>query len=453
MSDIFEQYMPLVLPGSSNGKPRSARFGTCEYPGCTHARFHHGIKFCEECANDIDAKRKPNPFANGTRPKTNGAKPATEPATVRKMKLTKASDIPPRPVHWLWAGATAHEGRIPKGMLVLVAGREGTGKSSVLYTIAAQLTNGTLPGAHFGAPKSVIVAAYEDSWNHTIVPRLMAAGADLDRVLRVDVETVGDVHMSMTLPQDNRMLEDAIKENEVVMVILDPMMSALDARMKSKDYQSVYQSLLPIAGIADRTGCSFVGITHFNKTSGTDPMARIMGSAAFAGVVRGALIVHKVKPDERISILGQDPFEDTETPEQLYLLGHEKNNVGRMLPTLVYSVTGKFVAETDEGPVYAPVVTWHGETDETVAARMEAEEAPKTRETKTSTAQEWLRDFLSDGWHTKEDAMKEAESIGHKTRTIERASTALSNSNTLRRFQRVPGPVMWTTNRSAENPS
>ena len=89
----------------------------------------------------------------------------------RQLTLTRASDITVRPVHWLWAA------RIALGTLVLLGGREGIGKSTIAYTIAALVTRGRLPGRHFGQPKAVIVAATEDSWAHTIVPRLMAAGA------------------------------------------------------------------------------------------------------------------------------------------------------------------------------------------------------------------------------------------------------------------------------------
>jgi hypothetical protein len=50
------------------------------------------------------------------------------------------------------------------------------------------ITRGTLPGEFYGEPKSVLVAAAEDSWSQTIVPRLIAADADLDRVFRESAE-------------------------------------------------------------------------------------------------------------------------------------------------------------------------------------------------------------------------------------------------------------------------
>src|SRR3954464_6558261 len=98
----------------------------------------------------------------------------------RRLRLTRASEIPIRPVHWLWAD------RIALGTLALLGGREGIGKSTMAYQLAADLTRGRLPGVHFLQPRAVIVAATEDSWGHTIVPRLMAADAHLALVYRVD---------------------------------------------------------------------------------------------------------------------------------------------------------------------------------------------------------------------------------------------------------------------------
>ena len=117
------------------------------------------------------------------------------------MRLTPASAIAIRPVRWLW------EDRLSLGTLSLLGGREGVGKTLLAYTLAADLTRGSLPGVYLGQPRSVLVAATEDSWEHTITPRLMAAGADLTRVFRVDVVAPDDVPLSLSLPQDVAALE------------------------------------------------------------------------------------------------------------------------------------------------------------------------------------------------------------------------------------------------------
>jgi hypothetical protein len=101
-------------------------------------------------------------------------------AATQRVLLTPASEIKARRVWWLW------DARLAIGTLALLAGREGLGKSILAYTLAAMITRGELPGEHFGASRAVLVAATEDSWSQTIVPRLIAAGADLALVFKIE---------------------------------------------------------------------------------------------------------------------------------------------------------------------------------------------------------------------------------------------------------------------------
>ncbi len=59
-----------------------------------------------------------------------------EPPALRSVRLTSAADIKIKPVHWLWTD------RIALGTLALLGGREGIGKSTVAYQLAADLTRG-----------------------------------------------------------------------------------------------------------------------------------------------------------------------------------------------------------------------------------------------------------------------------------------------------------------------
>src|SRR5262249_40114098 len=132
----------------------------------------------------------------------------------RRIVLTPASAIPIRPVRWLWRD------RWPMGTLGLIGGREGIGKSILAYTQAAAITRGRLPGVFHGVPRSVIVAATEDSWEHTIVPRLMAADGDLSKVFRADVVTSEDAALTVSLPRDLAAIETVIREAQAVAVLL-----------------------------------------------------------------------------------------------------------------------------------------------------------------------------------------------------------------------------------------
>ena len=141
-----------------------------------------------------------------------GEADAADVPTLRSVRLTRASDIAVRPVHWLWAD------RVALGTLALLGGREGIGKSTVAYQLAADLTQGRLDGVYLSEPRAVIVAATEDSWGHTIVPRLMAAGADLDRVYRVDVQTYAGFETGLSLPRDLTALGEAVGQQGLQLV-------------------------------------------------------------------------------------------------------------------------------------------------------------------------------------------------------------------------------------------
>ena len=127
-------------------------------------------------------------------------------------------------MRWLW-----HE-RLALGSLNLLGGREGIGKSICLYTLGADITRGRLPGVYAGTPRAVVVAASEDSWEFTIVPRLMAAGADLERVFRVDVTAATGSETGLSLPRDLVGLEGVVRDVQAALIILDPLLSRLAAR-------------------------------------------------------------------------------------------------------------------------------------------------------------------------------------------------------------------------------
>jgi hypothetical protein len=136
---------------------------------------------------------------------TNGTSP--EPDTVpegRHVALTPAATIPPRRVRWTW------QDRIALGTIALLAGPEGLGKSTIAYWLAARTTQGDLPGEHHGTPKAALVCATEDSWAHTIVPRLMAHNANLNRVYRIEIHDTDDTDLGLSLPHDLTGLHQAI---------------------------------------------------------------------------------------------------------------------------------------------------------------------------------------------------------------------------------------------------
>ena len=119
----------------------------------------------------------------------------------RKLKATKVSDIRMTATRWLWEDGP--HCWIPMGALVGLGGREGVGKSTVCAHLLAKVTKGELPGDFYGTPKGVIIVSTEDDWSATIKPRLVAAGADLDRVFQVNAIEPDGLEGTLSLPEDH----------------------------------------------------------------------------------------------------------------------------------------------------------------------------------------------------------------------------------------------------------
>lgn len=329
-----------------------------------------------------------------------GRQVADEDPDRRHITLVPASTIKVRPVRWLWRD------RIALGTLALVGGREGIGKSMVCYQIAADMTCGRLPGVYFGQPKAVIVAATEDSWEHTIVPRLMAAGADLDRVYRVDVTTSDGFGSSLVLPRDLDALRDNIGQVDAGLVLLDPLISRLDGKLDTHKDAEVRQALEPLVALADRCGVAVLGIIHVNKSITTDPLSMLMASRAFSAVARAVLFV-TVDPDD----------------DKRRLLGQPKNNLGSTdMPSMTFTITGVKVADTEEGEVWTGRIQWGADDPRQIGELLRSSAESADARSATDEAADWLSDYLT--IHTVVDSLKvkfDGKGAGHSLSTIQRA--------------------------------
>jgi AAA domain len=338
--------------------------------------------------------------ASNSAPGPRLVEPAAPPLT-RTVHLTRASTIKPRAVLWFWLE------RLALGTLALIGGREGIGKSICAYTLAADCTRGRLSGVYLGTPRAVIIVATEDSWAHTIVPRLMAAGADLTKVYRADVLTAGLGEASLSLPRDLPSLEIVIADVGAALIILDPMLSRLDAALDTHKDAEVRQALEPLVALADRARVTILGLIHVNKSASTDALTTLMGSRAFAAVARSVLFV-MTDPDN----------------EEARLLGQAKNNLGRMdLPTLSFRIIGVQVADTADGPVWTGKLEWTGQSDRTIREALDAATEAAGDKTATSEASDWLDDYLrsQDGPADSAIVKRKGAAAGHSTSALHRA--------------------------------
>lgn len=341
----------------------------------------------------------------------------------RKLILTPASEIEMRPTQWLWDtteynAAPTSGGRFPVDSLVLAAGKPGLGKSQFGVWMAAQLTCGKLPGCYQGQPKSVIYAATEDSWEMTLAPRLKAAGADMARVYRIDVEDVEDARI--TLPRDITALGELVQEYNVGLLVLDPLLSALDAAVNDYRAKEVRAALEPLVAEAQTSRFTILGLCHFNKNAGLDPLDAVSGSNGFGALARAAVAFARLVREE-----DEDPELGSDLPEE-FVMSLIKNNLGRLnLPSHKY-VIEPFTIDTPTGRAYTSRFTVIGEADTSVRDMMRTAHlgtsVPKGN--KEEQAWEWIAAFLIAEPRKRVDIESSGRAAGHASRTIERALKA-----------------------------
>jgi hypothetical protein len=348
----------------------------------------------------------------------------------RHVSLTSASTITMRPVKWLWRD------RMPLGELSLLAGREDIGKSTISYTLTAWITTGTMKGEYLGTPRAVLVAASEDSWEHTIVPRLMAAGADLDLVYRVDVVTSDGFDGSLDLPADLGQLESSAKAVGAVLLLLDPLMSRLSATLDSHKDAEVRRALEPLVGLAHRASMAVLGLIHVNKGSSTDALTSIMASRAFTAVARAVLFAVKDPEDESRRILG-----------------NVKNNLGRSdLPTFGYQIGGHQVGETDDGPVWTGKVEWTGRSDRSIRdILVDVNEGNREKMQPGDDPVGWLFDFLKseNGSKASASVKRAGKEAGFSSDILNRSAKRLGVEFVSEGFPRI---TIWNLPQSLQSP-
>jgi putative DNA primase/helicase len=148
----------------------------------------------------------------------------------RRLITHRASDLQPEKLIWVWPG------RIPEGKLVLVGGPPGLGKSQLTAFMAATISNGGDWPCDEGSATvgNVIFMSAEDGIEDTIVPRLMAAGANLDCIHIVASATKldGTGRKTFSLKTDVDLLEAKAKEiRDVRLIIVDPISAYMGGLM------------------------------------------------------------------------------------------------------------------------------------------------------------------------------------------------------------------------------
>lgn len=319
------------------------------------------------------------------------------------------SDVAPERVAWLWPGY------LPAGKLVVIDGDPSCGKSTLTTDLAARCSTGSPwpDGTASNGPADVLLLSAEDGLGDTIVPRLLAAGADLTRVhALLEVPQLGDDGavrlVPPSLPRDIPILRDLVVRHQVRLVVIDVLMAYLNGKVDSHRDQDVRGVLHQLAAMAETTGCTLVLIRHLNKAGGGSPLYRGGGSIGIIGAARAAFIV------------GRDPDD-----QDRRVFAVTKLNIAIEPPTLAY----RLISDDTHG---CARVEWESEpVTGMTAEHLLRSPADAEERGERDQAAAWLADYLTEqgGEASATDVFREAARAGWSRDQIKRAKTAAGASS------------------------
>ena len=316
-----------------------------------------------------------------------------------------ASKIVPKKVEWLWPN------RVPLGKLTLFVGDPDNGKSMVGTYVTAATTTGLdwYEAKNVLSPSEVLIFASEDDKDDTIVPRLIAAGANLDKVQFGEIRSDGPNQTSnereMQLDKDVGAIRKALLENRNIrLVVIDPVSNYV-GNVKMIEEQAIRRVLAPLQKLAAETSVAIIGIMHLNKKADLQVINRVGGAMAFVGVARAVWLFCR----------------DKENPDEFQMLCVKKN-IGERSNGLRYQIATRNI-EIDGEEIPQPFIEWLGETDQSANDVLVSKSVGRASE--LEKASEWLKSLLSAGPKRASDVEQEAVAAGFSDRTLKRGKAKL----------------------------
>ncbi len=316
--------------------------------------------------------------------------------------ILSLSQVEAQAVPWLWRPYLA------MGMLAMLSGDPGAGKTFIVLAIAASLTVGRLPySGEPCLPVDVLYLSIENSPEHVVRPRFDLLGGDARRfhILRGSVMGEGKrARRGCVKLSDIRLLTESLEKTDARLVIVDPIQSYLGAEVDAHRSNETRPLLDGLARLAEEHRACFLLVRHFAKSPTGRAIHRGLGSIDLTGAVRTEL--HAGSVDDKRAMV------------------HAKSNLGQLGESLGYLIEG-------DGSF-----GWTGKSDLTA---VDLQEAESTREERSDLdeASDYLEQTLAGGPRKVKELQ---DGTGVHTRTLRRAAQKLGVQRT-RDGER--GPWIW----------
>lgn len=270
--------------------------------------------------------------------------PVRPPRAVAGKRTKRLSAGSMRKIDWLmrgWFGA---------GQITICEGWGGMSKSTIMIDLIARLTMGqTWPGGlpNPMEPCDALIITGEDDPEQVLLPRLVAAGGDPERVHYWNADFV--------MPTDlDELREELELQPNIKFVLIDPLFSHIDSKINTGRDTEVRRLVMdPLNDVAHDMGVVIFLARHLNKSSGQE--IGLKGSGSYGGLTGRARSV--------ISVI-KDPEDES---GQMKLFGVHKCNYALMPKPLRfvvqdYSFEGRSVygSENLDPEDMFPTISWRG---------------------------------------------------------------------------------------------
>jgi putative DNA primase/helicase len=315
-----------------------------------------------------------------------------------RLIMLDANTIEPQTVRWLWPG------RIALRKITLLASDPGLGKSLVTIDLVARVTRGKLwPLENATAPEgSALILSAEDDPADTMVPRLMAADADLLRVKLLDCVRETSVSgnpfdRGFSLERDVQLLERELSlMPDCRLIVVDPISAYLGGTDTHRN-ADVRALLTPLIKLAQRHDVAIIAVSHLNKGTGLHANYRVTGSIAFTATARAVYLIAK----------------DPDDPKRRLIMPI-KNNLAEDETGLAYRIN-----VTPDGIAF---IEWD---DQFVSVTPDEVFNPDPDSSAKDEAMAFLLDILGNGPASAKVVLAAAREAGIAERTLHRAKKAL----------------------------
>lgn len=302
--------------------------------------------------------------------------------------------------NWVWPG------RFPDGCVIL-EGRGGLGKSTLVTELAARITKARVWPDGTRARRNaagVLIMTHEDR-KPVIEQRLINAGADISRCF---------LSVKWNLADELDVLERRIKQHNIKLVVLDPAISFLGVDTKSEE--ATRWILERLDQVCAQYGCCIILIRHMRKDANDqDPMEDGgRGTGALRNWVRAVFRLILDPDDENKRLLMATKFNYAEFPN-----------------TLVYQIKlGK--------------IAWDKEPSRWNAFNLISRPKDAVKRVEGRECDNWMRDYFEEnGFRVRaKQCLKDGGEEGYSSAIIKRTRVKLGITS--HKNAKWQGQWMWT---------